>query len=114
MKEKWVEVNVFCLMSNHVHIIWQIKDGYERDVIQRNFLKYISQTIKRDLEKNHPKVLERYYVGAKDRKYQFWKRNPLSVDLWTKEVFMLRRSPSDRRWNIFLPDEVLQAGIIIL
>ena len=38
--------------------------------------------------KNHPKVLERFYVGAKDRKYQFWERNPLSIDLWTKEVFM--------------------------
>ena len=61
-----MEVNVFCLMSNHIHIIWKIKDGYERDAIQRNFLKFISQTIKRDLEKNHPKVLERFYVGAKD------------------------------------------------
>jgi len=61
-----VEINVFCLMINHIHIIWQIKDGYERDAIQRNFLKYISQAIKRDLEKNHPKVLERFYVGAKD------------------------------------------------
>ena len=48
----------------------------------------MSQTIKRDLEKNHPKVLEKFYVGAKDREYQFWKRNPLSIDLWTKEVFM--------------------------
>ena len=83
-----MEINVFCLMINHIHIILQIKDGYERDAIQRNFLKYISQTIKRDLEKNHPKVLERFFVGAKDREYQFWKRNPLSVDLWTKEVFI--------------------------
>lgn len=24
----------------------------------------------------------------KDREYQFWKRNPLSIDLWTKEVFI--------------------------
>ena len=56
-------------MSNHIHLIWQIQDGHERDAVQRNFLKFISQTIKRDLEKNHPKVLERFYVGAKDREY---------------------------------------------
>ena len=48
----------------------------------------MSQTIKRDLKKNHLKVLEKFYVGAKDREYQFWKRNPLSIDLWTKEVFI--------------------------
>ena len=86
--KKWVEVNAFVIMSNHIHLIWQIQEGYERDAVQLNFLKFVSQTIKRDLEKIHPKVLERYYVGAKDRKYQFWERNPLSIDLWTKEVFI--------------------------
>ncbi len=93
-------------MSNHIHLIWQIQQGYERDAIQRNFLKFISQTIQRDLEKNHPKVLERFYVNAKDRippdGYRDWKRNPLSIDLWTKEVFILRRSPMDKRWNTFI------------
>ncbi len=42
----------------------------------------------RDLEKNHPKVLNRFQVRAKDRKYQFWERNLLSIDLFTKEVFI--------------------------
>ena len=95
VSKKWVEVNAFVIMSNHIHLtylparqVWQIQNGYERDTVQRNFLKFVSQTIQRDLQKNHPKVLERFYVGAKDRKYQFWKRNPLSIDLWTKEVFI--------------------------
>jgi putative transposase len=86
--KKWVEINVFVIMSNHIHLIWLIQEGHERDAVQINFLKYVSQTIQRDLQKNHPKVLERFYVGAKDRKYQFWERNPLSIDLWTKEVFI--------------------------
>ena len=88
VKEKWIELNVFCIMSNHIHLIWQIQAGHERDAIQRNFLKFVSQTIQCDLKKHHPKVLERFYVNAKDRKYQFWKRNPPSIDLWTKEVFI--------------------------
>jgi REP element-mobilizing transposase RayT len=71
VEERWMEVNVFTLMSNHIHLIWQIQSGYERDAFQRNFLKFVSQKIKRDLQKNHPKVLERFYVGAKDRAYQF-------------------------------------------
>ena len=56
-------------MSNHIYLIWQIQNGYERDVIQRNFLKFVSQAIKRDLGKIHSKVLERFYVGAKEREY---------------------------------------------
>ncbi|MGH2646043.1 MAG: hypothetical protein ACRDE8_00685 [Ginsengibacter sp.] len=41
VKEKWVEVNVFAIMNNHIHLIWQIQDGYERDGVQRNFLKFV-------------------------------------------------------------------------
>jgi putative transposase len=40
------------------------------------------------LKINHPAVLEKFYVGAKDRKYQVWERNPLRIDLWTREVFI--------------------------
>ena len=28
VKEKWVEVNGFCIMSNHIHLIWQIQSGF--------------------------------------------------------------------------------------
>ncbi len=41
-----------------------------------------------------------FYVGATDRAYQFWERNPLSIDLWIKEIFILHRSPMDKRWSI--------------
>lgn len=88
VKEKRIEVNAFTIMSNHIHLIWQIQDGHERENVQRDFLKFTSQTIIRDLKKNHSKVLEKFYVDAKDRKYQIWERNPLSIDLWTKEVFI--------------------------
>ena len=58
--KKWVEINVFVIMSNHIHLIWLIQEGHERDAVEMNFLKYVSQTIQRGLQKNHPKVLERF------------------------------------------------------
>ncbi len=88
VKEKRIEVNAFVLMSNHTHLIGQIQGAYERKDVQRDFLKFTSQTIKRDLQKNHLAVLEKFYVGAKDRKYHIWERNPLSIDLLTKEMFI--------------------------
>ncbi|CAN5127267.1 hypothetical protein BH20BAC1_BH20BAC1_09080 [soil metagenome] len=68
VKEKWIDLNVFCVMSNHT-IDLANSGGYERDAVQINFLKFISQTIQRDLKKHHPKVLEKSYVGSKDRDY---------------------------------------------
>ena len=66
----------------------QIQQGHSRENVQRDFLKYTSQTIIRDLELKHPKVLKVFAVNAKDRKYQIWQRNPLSVDLFLKEVYI--------------------------
>ena len=37
---------------------------------------------------NHKDELLQYVVNAKDRKYQFWERNALSVEIWSEEVFL--------------------------
>ena len=39
------------------------------------------------MQKNHPKVLEHFKVAAKDRMYQFWERNSLSVEITTEHFF---------------------------
>lgn len=56
--------------------------------VQRDFLKYTAQRIQKDLQRNHPDELTLYKVDAKDREYQFWKRNALSTELRTHAVFM--------------------------
>ena len=86
VEKKKVYVYGFVIMSNHLHLIWQIREGHKRDGVQRDFLKFTAQTIKFDLIKHHPAVLKEFEVNLKDRKYQFWKRNPLSVDLFTPAV----------------------------
>lgn len=52
------------------------------------FLKFTAQKIKKDMLRYHKKELLPFKVEAEDRKFQFWKRNPLSVDLWSREVFI--------------------------
>lgn len=83
-----VKVYGFTIMINHIHLIWHIQPGYKWEDVQRDFLKYTAQQIKADLEKHHPKVLPLFLVNAKDRKYQIWERNPLSIDLWSREVLV--------------------------
>ncbi len=87
VKEKRIEVNAFVLMSNHTHLIGQIQGAYERKDVQRDFLKFTSQTIKRDLQKNHLAVLEKFMLVQKTENIK-WERNPLSIDLLTKEMFI--------------------------
>ncbi|MFT4018918.1 MAG: hypothetical protein QM668_18285 [Agriterribacter sp.] len=53
----------------------------------KGFYEIRSQRIKADLLKNHPQVLAHFKVNAKDREYQFWERNPLSIELRTNTVY---------------------------
>lgn len=82
-----VIINAFVIMSNHLHLIWQMKNGWKADAVQRDFLKFTAQRIKADLLKKHPKVLALFKVDAKDREYQFWERNPLSVELTSNIMY---------------------------
>ena len=76
-----VVVYGFVIMPNHIHLIWQMQPGIKRDRVQRDFLKHTAQCIKDDMMKHHKNELEVYLVNAKDRAYQFWERNALSIDL---------------------------------
>lgn len=87
VKEDRILVYAFCVLSNHIHLIWQMKPGHKREDVQRDFLKFTAQTFRFDLEKNDPEGLAHFEVNLKDRKYQFWKRNTLSVDLFSGAVF---------------------------
>jgi putative transposase len=71
-----------------MHIIWQLRAGRNREDVQRDFLKYTAQQIKSRVRKLNPADLLLYLVNAKDRKYQFWERNPLSIEIWSEKVFM--------------------------
>ena len=95
----------FVLMPNHIQFIWQIQDNFERAKVQQSFLKYTAQQMKFQLQKANPKALEEYKVKASDRQYQFWERNPLSVDLWSRNVFLqklqyIHFNPTQPNWKL--------------
>jgi REP element-mobilizing transposase RayT len=83
-----VRVFGFVIMSNHIHIIWEMLGAHKPADVQRDFMKYTGQYLKYYLERNNAELLKQCLVNAKDRKYQIWKRNPLSIDIYTKEVML--------------------------
>ena len=100
-----VAVYGFVLMPNHIHIIWHIGEGHKREDVQRDFLKYTAQQMKWDLMKSNPAALEEFRVNAKDRLYQVWERNPLTVDIYTEKVMRqklqyIHHNPLQEKWQL--------------
>lgn len=82
-----VSVYGFVIMSNHLHLIWQILGDHTRNDVQRDFLKYTGQQILKILRNEHSPLRQELLVLSKDRKYQVWERNSLSVSLRSPQVF---------------------------
>ena len=76
----------FVIMNNHIHLIWQIREGHVLQDVQRDFLKYTAQKIRLFLQDHYPDLLKELKVNLKDRKYQIWKRNSLNVPLYSQSV----------------------------
>jgi|SRR6185312_9939637 len=109
-KEGSVVINAFVIMPNHIHLIWHIQDKYKAGKIQMRFLKYTAQQMKFRLLDTNDAMLNEFLVNSKDRQYQFWERNSLSVDLWTEEVFIqkliyIHNNPIKDPWNLVVYPE---------
>jgi len=103
VEAKRIRLYAFVIMDSHLHLIWQMQPEIEPQNVQRDFLKYTAQQIKKDLVKNHPAVLEHFKVATGDRQYQFWERNALSVELITRKVFLQKL--------VYIHDNPVKAGI---
>jgi len=87
VNDERVRIFAFVIMLNHFHLIWQMRQNHDREGEQRNFLKFTGQQILKNLRNNRSALLDELFVQAKDRKFQVWERNSLSVPLWSLKVF---------------------------
>lgn len=100
------------IMPNHLHIIWRIQNEYNLEDVQRDFLKFTAKELLQ-LIKNKKGIrgLEELYVGLKDRTFQVWKRNSMSIDLVHEWFFMqkldyLHNNPCQQQWKLAsLPED---------
>ena len=74
-KEKSIVIYGFVIMPNHIHLLWQIQDGFKQNITQMRFLKFTAQQMKFKLIDTKDSRLSQFTVNAKDRQYQLWEIN---------------------------------------
>jgi putative transposase len=84
---KRVTVYAFVILNNYFHLIWQVMGDHKREDVQRDFLRYTSQQILKQLRNEQSLLINELEVNAKDRKHQVWERNSLGIPLWSPKVF---------------------------
>ena len=86
---KGMSVYAWCIMSNHIHLIAQAKDGYRLSDIIRDFKKFTAKRIitrmESEPESRKEWILNQFaYAGMnlnRIKKYKFWKDDNHAIEL---------------------------------
>ncbi len=94
-KEKGMEVFAWCIMINHIHLIFRSVGAQKPELLIGDIKRYTSKAIVKAII-NNPKesrkesLLEQFLkAGSKSsnvNKYQFWRHDNKPIELWSKKV----------------------------
>jgi REP element-mobilizing transposase RayT len=100
-----IKVCTFVIMPNHMHLIWRISEDLRREDFQRDFMKITARQLLNYLHATNDRLYDQLEVDAADRKLQVWKRDSLSVDLYTAKFFKqkldyIHNNPCQPKWEL--------------
>ena len=83
VNENRAVIYAFVIMSNHLHLIWEILDPWSLSKVQHTLLSFTAKQILSMINPDEKEILE---VRRSDRTYQIWKRNSLSVAIYYQKI----------------------------
>lgn len=94
-KEKGMEIFAWCIMTNHVHLIFRSAEKQKPELLIGDFKRFTSKTIVKAIIEN-PKesrkefLLERFRNAGNSasnvNQYQFWRHDNHPIELWSNKV----------------------------
>ncbi len=111
VEQKLVKVFGYVIMPNHIHLVWTHLKQNGKESPAGSFTKFTAHQIKKYLYQTDPLHLLNYSLNKIDRKYQFWKRDPLAVPLSTIQILeqkleYIHNNPVVEKWALCkLPEE---------
>lgn len=94
-KEKGMEIFAWCIMTNHVHLIFQSAKGQKPELLLGDFKRFTSKAIVKAI-KNNPResrkewLIEQFSKAGKKSsnvdQYQFWRHDNKPIELWSNKV----------------------------
>lgn len=105
VRQGQVKVCGYVIMPNHLHVIWRISKGFKKEDIQRDLLKFTAREILQQVKVSNPGLYTQLQVQAADRSHQVWKRDSMSIDLYTDKFFQqklnyIHANPCQPKWNL--------------
>ena len=106
-----IKIYGYVILPNHIHLIWDMLDLNGKESPAGSFAKFTAHKFKKYLQLNDPGLLIKFISGKPDRKFQFWKRDPLAIPLTSEKSFLqkleyIHFNPTQPKWHLCsIPEE---------
>lgn len=102
--KKW-QIFAFVIMPNHIHFIVRNLDINGKEMPHVSFFKLTAHQFIKKLRLENKNLLEEFQVDAVNKKYEFWKRDSLAVNLFNRDMAYqkleyIHLNPIRERWNL--------------
>jgi REP element-mobilizing transposase RayT len=112
-KEKGLEIIAWCIMTNHVHLIFRSVKGQKPELLLGDFKRFTSRKLIKAIQEN-PKesrkenLLSEFSKAANQssnvKNYQFWRHDNKPIELWSNKVI-------EEKLN-YIHNNPVEAGIV--
>ncbi|MGH1383552.1 REP-associated tyrosine transposase [Kordia sp.] len=112
-KEKGMEIVAWCIMTNHVHLIFRSLGNREPQLVLGDLKRFTSKTIVKAIQ-NNPKESRREFLVDKFKEaasrssnvnqYQFWRHDNKPIELWSNKVIQEKIS--------YIHNNPVKAGLV--
>jgi putative transposase len=101
-QKELVDIYGYVIMPNHIHLIWKQNQLNGKEMPRGSLLKFTAHQFKKTLLEQ-PDRLKDYYVGTKEKDYEFWQRDAMAIQLYSREIIIQKmhythNNPLSKRW----------------
>lgn len=94
-REKGMEIIAWCIMTNHVHLVFRSIKSQDPALLLGDFKRFTSKALLRAIKENPRESRKDFFLEAFKRaaaktsnvkKYQFWRHDNRPIELWSNKV----------------------------
>lgn len=94
-KNKGLEIHAWCIMTNHVHLVFRSINGEKPELLIGDLKRFTSRTIVKCIEENPKESRRELFLDVFKREankssnvklYQFWRHDNKPIELWSNKV----------------------------
>jgi len=95
----------YVIMPNHIHLILHFQEGTDRSSFMRDFKKYTSFMIRKEVMSNSPELLERLRINDNKQVFKIWIDRYDETYLITRAILetkldYIHTNPLQEKWSL--------------